>query len=592
MKITQAVLRYCSLYGITFNDKYSDIKSIVTTDNYKSTSTNNSQTSTVLSTNNSYYNRVEKCELYQCDVEDGTFVDCDFIGTSGLTNYINNGTFSGCTFTGYIINGGKFYNCKVFENNIWEGGFWDNTNGTDDFLAAWHDGIWNRGHFASSYGWTGGTFNNGIFEYPAIWYNGIANGGTFRTTWYNGLVRNANFSDSIFNNGTFNKGNFSGGNWNGGIFNDGLMSSTIISGGTICGGTIYRGYLYNCNVKGGNFNRTKVYSGSINMQLGDELIVYGGNFYGGKYNGGIYLNCHIYNGQFENLATNVFTGITIHNGIFSKCDLKNSYINSGNFTNCSIEDSIWEYGVFTEGSMIGCRWYDGYWNDSEFLSKINDQFTLIQNGAGLGTTDWTGATSGLAAGWVLLDSGFDYSYSPASIVTGNGFLGNAQRIRSYTGGDFYGIYSDTYTLKSGVEYKLSFTYRCYNTSPEPLIISDTLENLNMLSTGLTIIQNNNTGNAVNLTITRTFNEGSYLLFYSNTNVNAWFEIDKIDLIDSSTNTSVWYDGHFYGGNFSGVWLGGTFHYGTKYGIVYEPLPKNKWLITNIKTSKNSPPPAF
>ena len=615
MKLTQGVLKYCNLYGMTFDNKYSDSKTIVTTNNYNSVNNNStvtSQTSTVLSNNNSYYNRIEKCELFDCNVINGTFTDCDFIGiTTGITNYITDGVFSGCTFTGYVINGGKFYNCKVSPNNLWENGFWDNTNGTDDFLAAWHDGVWNNGHFASSFGWTGGTFNKGIFEYPAIWYNGIANGGTFRTTWYHGLVRNGNFVDCVFENGVFNKGNFSGGYWNGGVFNNGLMSGTIISGGTFNNGTIYRGLILDCDVKGGTFNRVNISGGTFNMTMGSELIVKGGDFYGGTYNGGTYKDCAIYGGQFDNIVT--IKGLQVHNGAFVNSNFKGSYIHNGNFKGCYVSGATWEYGVFTEGNMISSKWYDGYWNDSNFASATNDNLTLIKNGGGLGQTDWVGGIpSGLATYWTL--SAVTGSIISKAIVTGNGFLGSAQRISTGISGKYYGVYNNDYTLKSGVTYKLTFKYRCGLTTglppitpmapipmiptppipivsrKIPLIVCDTKSNLNTLSEQSIFTEN--TGSAKEVTLYLTFNNNSRLCFCGTGNVGAWFEIDGIELVDTSNYSAVWYDGHFYGGVFQGIWYGGTFHYGTRDNITYTPPPKYKWSITNIQTSKNSPPPAF
>jgi hypothetical protein len=125
----------------------------------------------------------------------------------------------------------------------------------------------------------------------------------------------------------------------------------------------------------------------------------------------------------------------------------------------------------------------------------------------------------------------------------------------------------------------------------PLIVCDTKTKLSNL-TGLTVISVENTGYPKNITLYRTFNDGSKLMFCGNGNNNAWFEIDQIELIDTSEYGSIWYDGHFYGGIFSGVWYGGTFHYGTRDGLTYSPPPKYKWVVSNIQTSKSSPPPAF
>ena len=80
MKVTQGILKYCQVYDITFGNKYSNIKSIVTTDNYSSkfllnNSGHVSQTSTILSDSNVYYNIVEQCNTIYCNVENGTFIN-------------------------------------------------------------------------------------------------------------------------------------------------------------------------------------------------------------------------------------------------------------------------------------------------------------------------------------------------------------------------------------------------------------------------------------------------------------------------------------------------------------------------------------
>jgi uncharacterized protein YjbI with pentapeptide repeats len=333
MKITQAVLKYCNIYGITFNDKYSNIKSIVTSDNYNSKFTSDSQTSTILLSDTSYYNRVEKCKLFNCNVENGHFLNSNFIGLSGVTNYINDGYFSGCTFSGYTINGGKFYNCVVHSNNVWENGYWDNANGTVDFRASWHDGVWNRGRFASDQGWTGGTFNGGTFEYPAVWYNGIANGGLFSgATWWRGLVRNATFMNSQFNGGVFNSGRIINSAIQGGTFNGGNISGsvvtayynhTIFNGGSLSGGSLsdMRVEIRGANLNYINTTYCTIYAtNSIGTRL-DGATIYGG----------IFKNCNIesgdiYNCTFSNLSgtTGPSSSLIIHNGTFNNSYLQNA----------------------------------------------------------------------------------------------------------------------------------------------------------------------------------------------------------------------------------------------------------------------------
>lgn len=361
---TQGVFKYCDISGITFNDKYSDTKTITTTDNYNSKFSTISQTTTSLSKNNSFYNRIENCEIYESNVENGKFVGCNFYGLDYTINYITDGYFSGCSFSGYTINGGKFYNCIIHENNLWENGFWDNIRGTGDFRASWHNGIWNNGYF-SALGWTGGTFNNGTFQYPAIWYNGTANGGTFSgITWCHGLVRNANFINSTFENGVINKGTFNNSIFNGGTFNNGSMLGSCISGGTINDGNFSGCTVSGGTITGGIFNKVTInYADVINMKLGLSLNVNGGNFYGGSYSGGRFYNGNIYNGSYYNISG---VTVTIHNGTFNNSLFHNTQVHNGNFTTCYANSLNWQYGIFNNGQMFYSTWNGGYMNDSLF----------------------------------------------------------------------------------------------------------------------------------------------------------------------------------------------------------------------------------
>ena len=78
MEVTQAVLKYSDIYGVTFNDKYSDIKTIATKNGFNSKFSVNtgyiSQTSTILTNDNGYYNLIEKCKLINCNVKTGKFL--------------------------------------------------------------------------------------------------------------------------------------------------------------------------------------------------------------------------------------------------------------------------------------------------------------------------------------------------------------------------------------------------------------------------------------------------------------------------------------------------------------------------------------
>ena len=96
MKVTQGILKWCNIYGITFDNKYSDIKTILTTEDYSSKFLSNnigkvSQTSTISSNDNIYYNTVEECTLINCNIENGRFIKSQLIGKNVDKNYINDG---------------------------------------------------------------------------------------------------------------------------------------------------------------------------------------------------------------------------------------------------------------------------------------------------------------------------------------------------------------------------------------------------------------------------------------------------------------------------------------------------------------------
>lgn len=593
MKVTQGVLKYCNIYGITFDDKYSNIKTIVTTDNYNSqfSTVNNasiSQTSTSLNNNNSYYNRIESCKLIDCNVENGKFVNSKFIGLSGVTNYINDGYFSGCTFSGFTINGGKFYNCVVYSNNLWENGFWDNTNGTDDFMAKWHDGVWNRGHFNSYYGWSGGTFNNGIFHYPAVWYNGIVNGGTFSgITWYSGLVRTANFINSIFKGGVFNNGTITNCTFSGGTFNYGKMVNCNVEGGRLFGGLISGSTINNnVEVKGSNFNQVTVNNGNFYNAVGYNLNVVDGNFYGGTYNSSLFGGGDIYNGTYSDISGS--SSLTIHNGTFLYSKFNLSHIKNGNFTNCYASNIIWNYGIYTEGEMYNSKWYDGYWNDGVFGSGLSGN-TLAPNGGGQGTTKWTGSTTMASGWWEYNPFGNDIS-TTISTTAAYGFTGRRQRIESNDNtGDMFGLICTGLTLQSGISYNISVKYRfSFHDNRYGFGITDSLSTTDVtLSSGKTYISRSNSClNAYTINVNRTFNEGSHLVFFGAlSDVGDFFEIDEVNV--RTNDNSNWYGGNFYGGYFNGNWYGGTFHYGYFNGVYYTKAPRFKRWVQSTQAGAGS-----
>jgi len=369
LTFTQGVLKYCNLYGIVFNDKYEGIKTVVTTNDFNSKFGVKSPTTTTLQSNNSYYNRIENCNLIDCDVINGMFSGCTITGTTG-NNYIDEGYFYNCQISGYTINGGHFYNCVINSNNTWEYGYWDNSRGTGlDFLTDWRDGVWNRGNFGNI--WSGGTFSNGVFT--GIWYSGTANSGAFAgATWYHGLVRNATFSSSsVWYGGTFNKGVFANSTFSGGTFNGGTMYGSTVNKGTFNGGTVTGCTFYNANIIGSKVGRSTMYGGQIygtpdsyglTVPIGSTLAVYGGSIRLSTFSDGDF-----YNGNLDSSTGNV--NLTIYNGYINNCQFTGTTVQNGIFTRCRSQYLKWYYGVYTEGIMYDSTWYDGYWNDGYFSGR-------------------------------------------------------------------------------------------------------------------------------------------------------------------------------------------------------------------------------
>ena len=413
MDVTQGVFKNTTIYGMTFIDKYSGIKTIITSEGYTSQfldniNTNTSQTSTIISDDTTYYNNVEDCTLTNCNIETGRFINCNINGNTDKSNYIKNGYFSGCTFLNYTIDDGKFINCIIDDTNYFNNGFLDNENSDFKWTKPWTSGVWNSGVFDNPYGWYGGTFNGGTFQ-NSFWSGGTANGGTFvGITWFDGIVRYADFIDNcIFKNGVFNDGTFTNSLFNGGFFNDGVITNSDISGDiskvVINGGNIFDCNIYdNVDINDGVFSNDSdtyaIYNANVYNANMSNLDIIGGNFYNGKYNNINFYGGDLYNGFYynitssilsvlsedgnklimednnyelnENTTDNLISGVTIHNGIFRNSMLSNTTIKNGNFTNCYSNNCIFDYSVYTDGNMLDCVWNDGYWNDGTFISNL------------------------------------------------------------------------------------------------------------------------------------------------------------------------------------------------------------------------------
>ena len=135
---------------------------------------------------------------------------------------------------------------------------------------------------------------------------------------------------------------------------------------------------------------------------------------------------------------------------------------------------------------------------------------MTNSGAYQFETDWTSPTNGLAAGWANWYNGS----ITASIVTGNGFNVNAQRVVNANAQTYFGVVSAT-TLTIGKTYTVSLKYR---------------------SNGIVYVQNSNsntylllltnTGNSVAASATFTAINDIYFVLRSDGG-SAWFEVDEI-----------------------------------------------------------------
>ena len=169
---------------------------------------------------------------------------------------------------------------------------------------------------------------------------------------------------------------------------------------------------------------------------------------------------------------------------------------------------------------------------------------IIRNGGASNTTDWTNPTDGLAQYW-----GHDSVVGTKvySIVTGNGFTGNAQRFTlTYTasqGSTIFQAATDFITAPSlgSKRYDISFKYRFYDTSGSDTFSVSIIYTDN--STEIIAYFDENTGNATSGSIS--FNSQSnktikYLIYAINCGVNqtTWIEIDEVSMEESDIPTNV------------------------------------------------------
>lgn len=370
VSFTQGVFKYCNISNITFNDKWTNVKVLYTTNTYTSKFTaKKSSTATTLKSKRYYYNVIDNCNLINCNVKNGKFENSTLIGITG-SSYINDGYFYNCVISGYTINGGYFYDCEVEANCNWNYGYWSSTGGTDDFRADWINGVWNKGNFIGKV-WSGGTFNTGTFS-ASTWVDGVVNSGNFyHSTWLNGLVRSANFYYSTWQNGTYNQGYIYNSTWNNGTFNNGTFEmstylSGLTNGGIFTGSTINGGKWYGGNLKDVTINNGSFYQDYLIHENSDISYakIHNGNVKNSTISDGKY-----YNGYYENVTLNG-SDIIIYNGQYKSCSLTDLTVLNGNFIECTADNVTWKGGIFTEGYFERGYWYNGTWNDSTFYSEV------------------------------------------------------------------------------------------------------------------------------------------------------------------------------------------------------------------------------
>ncbi len=172
----------------------------------------------------------------------------------------------------------------------------------------------------------------------------------------------------------------------------------------------------------------------------------------------------------------------------------------------------------------------------------------VLNSGGASTTDWVDTnTDGLADNWTESQAG---SYTP-TIVTGNGFTGNAQRLLKAVTSGVRTVFSDLKTLTNGSNYILSLKIRS-NTNNQT-----TIKVIDSASTDMvTIAVDVNTGNAEAIlsslftananqvrVVANVYASGDYVeidevVFLEVTGITDWVDTNTDGLADNYTDISV------------------------------------------------------
>jgi hypothetical protein len=155
--------------------------------------------------------------------------------------------------------------------------------------------------------------------------------------------------------------------------------------------------------------------------------------------------------------------------------------------------------------------------------KKTEEVTIpVPNAGAAGTGDWLNPTAGLAEFWSAVGSQTD------SIVTGNGFTGNAQRMYKTTTSGM-SILSDVMSVGGLFSYKLAFTARADVGNAFSISILDSTSSLIYNE----ILNINNIGNALPYTTSAFTVTDTQIIVVFGTNAivaDLFMEMDEAKLI--------------------------------------------------------------
>ena len=155
--------------------------------------------------------------------------------------------------------------------------------------------------------------------------------------------------------------------------------------------------------------------------------------------------------------------------------------------------------------------------DQAVFNQSSLSSELITNAGATGQTDWTDSNSdGLANNWTKSGD------ASASIVTGNGFSGNAQRISGGSGVNQDVLFQNVIAFPALKWTRISFKYRS----------SATLQVMTSNANFFAVAVPANTGNAISV-VSYVCNTGSSLvdldISFRTNSAGAWFEIDEVSV---------------------------------------------------------------